>query len=85
MVQISEYKGSLSHVHTHDFGHDGPRLTVDIFIVVSRDYLAPFKPSYEYLRSFYAEATNINDICTILKQIHHDCTTSTVSHDLVRF
>ena len=54
--------------HCHDFDHDGPRLTADVFIVVSRDYLAPIKSSYEYLRSFYGEASNINEICTILKQ-----------------
>ena len=61
--QLGNFK---SRSHSHDFGQVCPRLTVDVIIVVSRDYLTPIKPSYEYLRSFYGEATNINDICTIL-------------------
>ena len=84
--QLDNFK---SRSHCHELGHDSPRITVDVIIVVSRDYLTPIKPSYEYLRSFYGEATNINDICTILKQIHHDCTTISEalvwSHELVRF
>ena len=47
--------------HCFDFGYDSLRLTVDVFIVVSWDYMTPIKSSFECLRSFYDVATNINE------------------------
>ena len=56
---------------------------MDIFIVMSQEYLAPIVPPDKYWQLVYGEIMDINDFCTILKQIHHGCTK--MSYDLARF
>ena len=58
-----------------------PRQIVDVLVVVNREHLPTIRYFHEYLQPFYGEATNIEDIHTIMNWNLQDPRPSTVQND----